>query len=130
MNKSNNMLEASRGSTGSSLAFVCAVKGYKFKIISSNAFALEKLKTMDAFGADVEIIHSESGKISADLIPKMISQSVAYGKLANFYPTDQFSNRDALIGYEVIGQEIAQQFGWPALHTTVFEHKIKPLIQC
>lgn len=104
------IVEASGGSTGSSLAFVCAVKGYKFKIISSNAFATEKLKAMDAFGADVEIIHSESGKISADLIPKMISQSVEYGKLADFYPTDQFSNRDALIGYEVIGQEIVQQF--------------------
>lgn len=104
------VVEASGGSTGSSLAFVCAVKGYKFKIISSNAFASEKLKAMAAFGADLELIHSESGKIGADLIPKMISKSVEYGNLAGFYLTDQFSNRDALIGYEVIGQEIVQQF--------------------
>lgn len=104
------VVEASGGSTGSSLAFVCAVKGYKFKIISSNAFASEKLKTMVAFGADLELIHSESGKIGSDLIPKMIRRSVEYGKKDNFYLTDQFSNRDALIGYEVIGEEIVQQF--------------------
>ena len=45
------VVEASGGSTGSSLAFVCAVKGYRFRIVSSNAFAQEKLKTMAAFGA-------------------------------------------------------------------------------
>lgn len=103
------VVEASGGSTGSSLAFVCAVKGYKFRVISSNAFASEKLKAMAAFGAELELVHSESGKIGADLIPNMISRSVEYGKQADVYLTDQFSNRDALIGYEVIGQEIVQQ---------------------
>ncbi|WP_339515261.1 PLP-dependent cysteine synthase family protein [Pseudomonas sp. RL_15y_Pfl2_60] len=104
------VVEASGGSTGSSLAFVCAVKGYAFKIVSSNAFASEKLKTMDAFGADLDLIHSDSGKIGADLIPRMIQKSVEYGKQENFFLTDQFANRDALIGYEEIGNEILQQF--------------------
>lgn len=104
------VVEASGGSTSSSLAFVCTLKGYKFKIISSNAFASEKLKTMLAFGADLELILSDTGKISSDLIPSMIAKSVEYGNKENFYLTDQFSNRDALIGYEIIGQEIAQQF--------------------
>ncbi|MCM5704046.1 PLP-dependent cysteine synthase family protein [Larsenimonas salina] len=110
LKKGMTVVEASGGSTGSSLAFVCAVKGYPFKIISSNAFASEKLKTMAAFGSDLELVHSESGKIGADLIPKMVSRSVEYGEQPDFYLTDQFSNRDALIGYEVIGQEIAEQF--------------------
>lgn len=104
------VVEASGGSTGSSLAFVCAVKGYAFKIVSSNAFASEKLKTMAAFGADLDLIHSESGKIGANLIPSMIQKSVEYGKQENFFLTDQFANRDALIGYEEIGKEILQQF--------------------
>jgi len=69
------VVEASGGSTGSSLAFVCAVKGYRFRIVSSNAFAQEKLKTMAAFGAEVELTHSPSGKISANLIPSMIQRS-------------------------------------------------------
>lgn len=104
------VVEASGGSTGSSLAFVCAVKGYKFKIVSSNAFASEKLKTMAAFGADLDLIYSKSGKISADLIPDMISRSIEYGKKENYFLTDQFSNLDALLGYETIGQEIVEQF--------------------
>lgn len=104
------VVEASGGSTGSSLAFVCAVKGYKFKIVSSNAFASEKLKTMAAFGADLDLICSKSGKISADLIPNMISRSIEYGKKENYFLTDQFSNLDALLGYETIGQEIVEQF--------------------
>jgi len=56
------------GSTGSSLAFVCAIKGYPIRIVSSNAFAEEKLKTMRAFGAELELIHSDHG-IHPELIP-------------------------------------------------------------
>ena len=77
------VVEASGGSTGSSLAFVCAVKGYRFPIVSSNPFAQEKLKTMAAFGAEVELIHSPSGKISADLIPSMIQRSKAIADEGN-----------------------------------------------
>ena len=47
------VVEYTGGSTGSALAFVCAVKGYRFKVISSDAFAREKLQTMKAFGADL-----------------------------------------------------------------------------
>ncbi|CAN7752769.1 cysteine synthase family protein [Variovorax sp. LjRoot130] len=103
------VVEASGGSTGSSLAFVCAVKGYRFRIVSSNAFAQEKLKTMAAFGAEVELIHSPSGKISANLIPSMIQRAKAIADEGNCYLTDQFNNRDALIGYEQIGIELIKQ---------------------
>ena len=103
------VVEASGGSTGSSLAFVCAVKGYRFRIVSSNAFAQEKLKTMAAFGAEVELIHSPSGKISANLIPSMIQRAKAIADEGNCYLTDQFNNRDALIGYEQIGVELIKQ---------------------
>ncbi|KAL2066813.1 hypothetical protein VTL71DRAFT_1237 [Oculimacula yallundae] len=53
--------EATGGSTGPSLAFVCAAKGINFRVVSSNAFALEKLRTMKVFGADVELVQSPSG---------------------------------------------------------------------
>jgi cysteine synthase A len=104
------VVEASGGSTGSSLAFVCAVKGYRFHIVSSNAFAPEKLRTMAAFGAEVELIHSPSGKISANLIPSMIQRSKQIAAQGNFYTTDQFNNRDSLLGYEQIGVELVKQF--------------------
>src|SRR4029453_19453740 len=66
------VVEYTGGSTGSSLAFVCALKGYPLRIVSSDAFALEKLRTMEAFGADVELIRSPEG-ITPDLIPRMMA---------------------------------------------------------
>ena len=69
------VVEYTGGSTGSSIAFICAVKGYHFKVVSSDAFSKEKLDTMRAFGAEVELILSRNGKITADLIPKMIEST-------------------------------------------------------
>ena len=69
------VVEYTGGSTGSSLAFVCAVKGYPFKVVCSDAFAKEKLDTMRAFGADLEIVPSIGGKITPDLIPRLIERS-------------------------------------------------------
>ena len=104
------VVEASGGSTGSSLAFVCAVKGYQLLVVSSNAFAIEKLRTMRGFGATVEIIYSPSGKITADLIPLMMRHAREVAERENSYLSDQFNNRDALIGYEGIGHELVEQF--------------------
>jgi cysteine synthase A len=55
------VVEYTGGSTGSSLAFVCAIKGYPTRIVSSDAFAEEKLATMRAFGAEVEVVPSPEG---------------------------------------------------------------------
>ncbi|UXN57442.1 PLP-dependent cysteine synthase family protein [Phyllobacterium zundukense] len=104
------VVEASGGSTGSSLAFVCAVKGYPLIVASSNAFAMEKLRTMRSFGATVDLIHSPSGEISSDLIPSMIRHAQEVSSRSDCYYSDQFNNRDALIGYEEIGHELVTQF--------------------
>src|SRR5512135_2663624 len=58
------VVEYTGGSTGSSLAFVCAVKGYHFRVVSSDAFAKEKLQTMRIFGAELDIVPSEGGQIT------------------------------------------------------------------
>jgi cysteine synthase len=104
------VVEYTGGSTGSSLAFVCAVKGYRFQVVSSDAFAPEKLKTMSALGAQLEIIPSPSGKITSDLIPKLMARAKELGASENCYMTDQFNNQDSLLGYEKIGEELLHQF--------------------
>src|SRR6266542_3047492 len=58
------VVEFTGGSTGSSLGLVCAVKGYSFVPVSSDAFAKEKLDTMRAFGGDLQIVDSEGGRIT------------------------------------------------------------------
>ena len=103
------VVEYTGGSTGSSLAFVCAVKGYKFKVVSSDAFAKEKLDTMRAFGAELEIISSQNGKITPDLIPRMIERAKNIAQADNTYFTDQFNNKDIVKGHAQIGYELLQQ---------------------
>lgn len=104
------VVEATGGSTGSSLAFVCAVKGYKFMALSSDAYAKEKLQTMAAFGAAVNITHSPTGKTTADLMASMKKKAAELGSREEYFHTEQFSNRDALVGYAGIGRELMEQF--------------------
>lgn len=105
------VVEYTGGSTGSSLAFVCAVKGYPFKVVSSDAFAQEKLRTMQAFGADLLLEPSIGGMITPDLIPRMIERARVLAAEPNTYWTDQFNNRDMLKGYESLGTELIEQTG-------------------
>ncbi|KAF4445993.1 hypothetical protein FALBO_17124, partial [Fusarium albosuccineum] len=104
------VVEATGCSTGSSLAFICAVKGYKFLALSSDAYADEKLRTMSAFGATVDITHSPSGKATADLMASMKKRAAEIGSGNEYFYTDQFNNRDALVGYAEIGHELLKQF--------------------
>ena len=108
-----SVVEYTGGSTGSSLAFVCAVKGYDFKVVSSDAFAKEKLQTMKAFGADLYLEPSEGGMITPDLIPRMIQQAKRLAESEDCYFTDQFNNRDIIVGYQKIGEELLNQFDRP-----------------
>jgi cysteine synthase len=107
------VVEYTGGSTGSSLAFVCAVKGYPFKVVSSDAFAREKLQTMRAFGAQLTIMPSRGGQITPDLIPRMMEEARTLAQEPNTYWTNQFHNADMLTGYEQIGQELLEQVDGP-----------------
>jgi cysteine synthase A len=102
------VVEYTGGSTGSSLAFVCAVTGHPLRIVSSDAFATEKIKTMRAFGADVELIHSPGG-ITPDLIPAMIRRAEEIARETGAFATDQFNNVDMVDGYRRLGQELLEQ---------------------
>jgi cysteine synthase A len=102
------VVEYTGGSTGSSLAFVCAVKGYPLRIVTSDAFSPEKLETMQAFGAQLEVIPSPHG-ITADLIPRMMERAAEIVVEVDGYPTDQFNNTDMIDGYDELGSELADQ---------------------
>ena len=105
------VVEYTGGSTGSSLAMVCAMKGYEFHPLSSDAFAMEKLDTMRAFGADLEVVPSDGGKVTPALFDRFKARIAELMKDANTFWTDQFNNRDALDGYANIGRELIAQAG-------------------
>ncbi len=105
------VVEYTGGSTGSSLALVCAVKGYPFVAVSSDGFAREKLQTMRLFGTDLRIIPSENGSLTPELFRTMIDMASKLGAEPNSYYTDQFNNTDAIQGYMGIGNELFEQVG-------------------
>lgn len=98
------------GSTGTSLAWVCTVKGYKFIAVSSDAFAKEKLQSIKLFGAELVVVPSEGGMITPNLIPRMRAKAEEICRQPGTFATDQFNNADAVTGYSQIGREILQQF--------------------
>ena len=106
-----SVIEYTGGSTGSSLAMVCAMKGYHFHPLSSDAFSAEKLDTMRAFGADLEILPSDGGKVTPALFDRFKARIRELAQDPNAYWTDQFNNPDALDGYGNIGRELAEQVG-------------------
>lgn len=105
------VVEYTGGSTGSSLAMVCATKGYEAHFVSSNAFSQEKLKTMQAFGAQLDLIHSEDGKINAQLTQDMIAKARELSKGPNTFWCDQFNNVDNRNAYHQMAKEIIGVLG-------------------
>jgi cysteine synthase A len=103
------VVEYTGGSTGSSLAMVCAVKGYAFTPLSSDAFAREKIQTMEAFGAAVEVVPSDGGKVTPALFDRFKARIAQLKDEPGTFWTDQFHNADALNGYRQIGVELLEQ---------------------
>jgi cysteine synthase A len=105
----DTIVEYTGGSTGASLALVCAAKGYRLRIVTSDAFSDEKLTQMAAFGAELTIIPSDGGLIDKALIMKMIEAAREISREPRTYWTDQLNNSDSIAGYHAIGDEIWSQ---------------------
>jgi cysteine synthase A len=105
------VVEFTGGSTGSSLAMVCAVKDYKLILLSSDAFSEEKLRTMRAFGAELRLIPSDGGKVTPALFERFQKEIAGLAAEPGTFWTDQFHNADAIDGYAGIGTELLQQSG-------------------
>jgi cysteine synthase A len=105
----DTVIEYTGGSTGASLALVCAAKGYRLRLVSSPAFSEEKLAQMAAFGAELTLVPSEGGRITKELIVKMISAAREMSSAPHSYWTDQLNNTDSLEGYIPLGEEIWRQ---------------------
>jgi len=103
------VVEYTGGSTGISLAFVCAVKGYRCRIVSNDAVAKEKLRSMEVFGAELEVLKSQGGKLTADLVPRMMDRAREIAAEGPSYATDQMRNPDMVAGYESLGEELLRQ---------------------
>jgi cysteine synthase A len=103
------VVEYTGGTTGASLAMVCAAKGYRMSVVSSHAFSQEKLDQMVALGAELTLVPYDGGGITKELILSMIDTARTLSEQPNTYWTDQLNNEDSIAGYFPLGEEIWRQ---------------------
>lgn len=103
------VVEYTSGTTGISLALVCAAKGYGLEVVYSDAFSDEKRRTMQAFGARVTDVRSGDKQITETLIKAMITAAAEISQRPGHWYCDQLNNHDAIAGYVPLGEEIWQQ---------------------
>ena len=105
------VVEYTAGSTGVSLSLICAVKGYRLHIVTSDAFAREKLDHMQLLGAKLQVLHSESGGMTEKLTRDMIEAARVITERTGGFWTDQLHNTDQLAAYHKMAEEIWTQAG-------------------
>ena len=103
------VMEYTGGSTGTSLALVCAAKGYRIRIVTSDAFSQAKRDHMAALGAELILVESEGGLTTKQLILDMIAKARELSQEPNTFWVDQLHNSDTIAGYHQLGEEIWQQ---------------------
>lgn len=103
------VVEYTAGTTGISLAFVCAAKGYDIDIVYSDAFSDEKRRTMEAYGARITDVPSDGGRITADLVKAMVAAAGEISRRPGHWYCDQLNNHDAIEGYLPLGEELWRQ---------------------
>ena len=105
------VIEYTGGSTGTSLALVCAAQGYPITLVTSDAFSREKRDHMRALGARVVELPSEGGRTTRELIRRMMAKAAELSAAANTFYADQFNNSDAAAGYAPLANELWGQAG-------------------
>jgi cysteine synthase len=105
----DTVVEYTGGSTGTSLALVCAAKGYRLQIVSSDAFSQEKRDHMAALGAELTLVPSEGGLTTRKLILDMIEAARRLSEEPHTYWIDQLNNHDSIAVYHSLGEEIWTQ---------------------
>jgi cysteine synthase A len=103
------VVEYTGGSTGTSLAFVCAARGYRCRIVTSDAFSQEKRDHMAALGAELVLVPSEGGLTTRKLILDMIAKARELAAEPGTFWVNQLENPDTILGYHQLGEEIWTQ---------------------
>ncbi len=111
LSPAGTVVEYTAGTTGISLALVCAARGYKLEIVCSDAFSEEKRTTMRALGANVVDVRSDNRRITEKLIREMIEQARIISERPGHWWFDQLNNHDGFAGYHQLGEEIWSQSG-------------------
>lgn len=105
------VVEYTAGTTGVSLALICAARGYRAHFVFSDAFSEEKRYTMRAYGAELTDVLSDDKRITEQLIRALIAKADEISRRPGHWYCDQLNNRDGEAGYYPLGEEMWEQAG-------------------
>ena len=107
----DTLIEATSGNTGIALSMVAAIKGYSITIIMPETASIERIKTMEAYGAKVLLVSKEKDMEGARDLAKKLE------KEGKGYVLDQFSNKaNYMAHYKGTGPEIWDQTNGDITH--------------
>ena len=107
----DTVVEYTAGTTGISLALVCAALGLGAHFVFSDAFSADKRRTMLAYGASITDVPSEEGRITEKLIKALIATASELSRRPHHWYCNQLENRDGEAGYHALGEELWEQSG-------------------
>ena len=102
------VVELTGGSTGASLAFVCAVEDHPISLVSADCFAEEKLRAMRALGAELRVMETPDGKVYPGIVEDLEAIVEEIVEATGAYYHDQFENAHDPMGYRGLGAEILE----------------------
>lgn len=109
LKEGGSVVEYTGGSTGVSLALICAAKRYPLHIVTSDAFSIQKRDHMQALGAKLTLVPSVEGGMNAALTRQMVEEARKIRESTGAYWTDQLNNANQVLAYHTMGDEIWQQ---------------------
>ena len=88
---------------------VCAARGYRAHLVSADCFAAEKIDTMRAFGAEVEVLESEGGKVTPELFDRFKVRIAELASEPETWWAEQFVNPGNVAAYHALAREILER---------------------
>jgi len=109
------VLEVTSGNTGTSVALVCAAKGYRFICCMSRGNSVERVKMIQSFGGEMVLVDqapgSEKGKVSNDDLVLVEHEAERIVRETGAYYLNQFNNLDNSVAQEAAADEMWEQSG-------------------
>lgn len=96
--KGDTIVEATSGNTGIAVAGVCAVKGYKAKIIMPEGMSVERIKLLTLLGAEVMLVKGG--------MEQAIKEAERLENKSHHFFLRQFENEANALAQEKTGEEI------------------------
>lgn len=94
--KGNTIVEPTSGNTGTSLALVCALKGYRMIAVMPAQMSQERKDMMAAFGAEIALVPSqgkaEPGTFIKEDVEAALAKAEELASLPGHYMPNQFAN--------------------------------------